>query len=231
MRGSNDDRCSESAAGPVCYNRRPFSSDNRHTSSLDRAKPGNMALSATEIEHVLHEITPVLVQGRIQKIHQPGDRLLLFDIRMPGETHRLLISCEPETARLHLLSRPLTNPTSPPSFCQFLRAQVQGARVTEMQQLGHDRIVTMTLSTRNGPRTLVCEFTGQHANILLLDERRHILRDLNRQRELVDRPYEAPSPRRSAQERAPRFTPQRVTHRFPVSQVIEAHYQDKERTL
>ena len=193
--------------------------------------PGNMALSATEIEHVLHEITPVLVQGRIQKIHQPGDRLLLFDIRMPGETHRLLISCEPETARLHLLSRPLINPASPPSFCQFLRAQVQGARVTEMQQLGHDRIVTMTVSTRYGPRTLVCEFTGQHANVLLLDERRHVLRDLNRQRELVDRPYEAPSPRRSVQEKAPRFTPQRVTHRFPVSQSIEAHYQDKERML
>ena len=38
---------------------------------------GNMALSATEIEYVLHEIAPVLVQGRIQKIHQPGDRLLL----------------------------------------------------------------------------------------------------------------------------------------------------------
>src|SRR6188768_4118764 len=66
-----------------------------------------MALSATEIEYVLHEIAPVLVQGRIQKIHQPGDRLLLFDIRMPGETHRLLISVEPETARLHLLSGPL----------------------------------------------------------------------------------------------------------------------------
>ena len=44
-----------------------------------------MALSATEIEYVLHEIAPVLVQGRIQKIHQPGDRLLLFDIRMPGK--------------------------------------------------------------------------------------------------------------------------------------------------
>ena len=193
--------------------------------------PGNMALSATEIEHVLHEIAPVLVQGRIQKIHQPGDRLLLFDIRMPGETHRLLISCEPETARLHLLSRPLTNPASPPSFCQFLRAQVQGARLTEMQQLGHDRIVTMTVSTRHGPRTIVCEFTGQHANILLLDERRHILRDLNRQRQLVGRPYEAPPPRRAAQEKAPRFNPQKATQRFPVSQAIEAHYQDKERML
>ena len=190
-----------------------------------------MALSATEIEHVLHEIAPVLAQGRIQKIHQPGDRLLLFDIRMPGETQRLLISCEPETARLHLLSRPLTNPASPPSFCQFLRAQVQGARLTEMQQLGHDRIVTMTVATRHGPRTIVCEFTGQQANILLLDERRHILQDLNRQRELVGRPYEAPPPRRSTQEKAPRFNPHRVAHPFPVSQAIEAHYQDKERTL
>jgi predicted ribosome quality control (RQC) complex YloA/Tae2 family protein len=190
-----------------------------------------MALSATEIDHVLHEIGPALLKGRVQKVHQPGDRLLLFDIRVPGETHKLLISCEPDTARLHLVSRPLENPPSPPSFCQFLRAQVQGARVDDIRQLEHDRIVTLTLSTRLGPRTIVCEFTGQQANLLVLDAQRRIVRDLNRQRDVVGKPYQAPPQRPFTQEKAPRFHPPRPVNRFPVSHAIEAHYGDKERAL
>ena len=191
-----------------------------------------MALNVTEIEHVLLEISPALTGGRIQKIYQPGDRVLVLECRVPRETHRLLISCEPETARLHLVSRPLHNPASPPSFCQFLRAQVQGARLDDIRQLGHDRVVTLEVSTRQGPRTIVCELTGHTANLLVLDERRHVLRDLNRQRDLVGRPYEAPPQRGtgSTHENASRFG--RGEHqRFPLSQDIEAHYQDKEGTL
>jgi predicted ribosome quality control (RQC) complex YloA/Tae2 family protein len=190
-----------------------------------------MALSATEIDRVVHEIGSALLQGRVQKVHQPGDRLLLFEIRVPGETHRLLISCEPDTARLHLLSRPLENPASPPSFCQFLRAQVQGARVDDIQQLEDDRIVTLRLSTRLGPKTIVCQFTGQQTNLLVLDAQGHVLRDLNGQRDLVGKPYQAPPQRRFTRENAPRFHPPSAGARFPVSQAIEAHYGDKERAL
>lgn len=193
-----------------------------------------MALSATELELVLREIAPVLLQGRIQKISQPHDRVLLFEIRVPGETHRLLISCEPETARLHLLGRSMPHsPPSPPSFCQFMRAHIQGARLDDIRQLGHDRIISLTLSTREGSRTLVCELTGHTANLLVLDERHHILRDLNRRRDLVGRPYEAPVQGRSGSTHAktPRFSSQSATGRFPVSLAVETHYEEKERDL
>ncbi|HEY7130047.1 MAG TPA: NFACT family protein [Nitrospira sp.] len=192
----------------------------------------HMALSAPEIERVLQEIRPVLAQSRIQKIYQPADRALLFELRVTGETHRLLISCEPQTARLHLVSRPLSNPPAPPSFCQFLRAHLQGARLDDISRLGDDRIVILSLSTRKGTRTLVGELTGHKANLLLLDERGHVLRDLNRQAELVDRPYEAPSPRSGpAQQKSSRFGGQTTAARFRVSQAIEAEYQDQEDRL
>jgi predicted ribosome quality control (RQC) complex YloA/Tae2 family protein len=190
-----------------------------------------MALTATEIELVLAEIAPPLDNARIQKIHQPGDRVLLFELRVPSETHRLLISCEPESARLHLTTRLLPNPPRPPSFCQFLRAQVQGGRLEDVRQLGHDRIVALTVSTRQGPRSLVCALTGRTANVLLLDEQRHVLRDLNGQRHLIGQPYQEPPQResRSTPERAPRFDPQTPGERFPISQAIEVYYHDKER--
>ena len=191
-----------------------------------------MALSATEIEGVLHEIVPVLVGGRLQKIHQPNDRVLVFEWRVPGETHRLLVSCEPATARLHFVSRPSPNPASPPSFCQFLRAQVQGSRLDDISQFDNERIVTLAVTTRRGPRTIVCELTGQTANMLVLDEQQLVLRDLNAQRPVVGHPYEAPQ-RRSGPPRhvAARFTGPTTTDRFPVSRAVEDLYQDQARDL
>ena len=190
-----------------------------------------MALSATDIERVVGECIPVLVGGRIQKIYQPGDRVLVFEFRVPGETHRLFISCEPETARLHLLFGPLQNPSSPPSFCRFLRAHIQGARLKDIRQIGHDRVVALDVSTRRGATTIVCQLTGHNTNLLVLDERGHVLRDLNGRQDLVGRPYETPPPRRigSVDRQAPRSDPRNQSHRFPVNAAIEAHYDDKER--
>lgn len=192
-----------------------------------------MSMSAIDIERVLGEITPVLLHGRIQKIHQPGDRILVLAIRSPGETHRLLVSCEPETARLHVSFHPAPNPARPPSFCQFLRAQFQGGRLEDIRQLDQGRIVTFLVSTRHGPRTLVCALTPPGTNILVLDERGHILRDLNGQRHIAGQPYQPPPERgdASAQERRRAVALPAVDEPFPLSRAIEARYHDKERTI
>jgi predicted ribosome quality control (RQC) complex YloA/Tae2 family protein len=110
---------------------------------------------------------------------------------------------------------------------------MQGARLDDIRQLDEDRIVSLTVSTRQGRRTMVCELTGHTANLLVLDEQRRILRDLDRRSELVGRPYETPSRRRfpTIKKNASRFDPQTITGRFPVSQAVEAHYEDKERLL
>lgn len=192
-----------------------------------------MALTATDIAHVLREIAPVLTTGWIQKIHQPADRVMVFEIRVPGETYRLLISCEPETARLHLSFRPVPNPPSPPPFCQFLRARLQGARLDEIKQLSEDRIVALDLTTKDGSRRVVCEFTGKTANILILDEHQQIMGDLLRQPLLIGQLYHVPHKRPSTftPDTNSRFTATRSHGRFPFSAAIEAHYHDKENML
>ncbi|HEU5202373.1 MAG TPA: NFACT family protein [Nitrospira sp.] len=192
-----------------------------------------MALTATDIAHVLSEIVPVLTKGWIQKIHQPADRVLVFEIRVPGETYRLLISCEPETARLHLSFRSVPNPPSPPPFCQFLRARLQGARLDEMKQLSEDRIVALDLTTKDGSRRVVCEFTGKTANILMLDEHQQVMGGLLRQKQFIGQPYHVPlkRPSTSTPDTASRFTATPSHGRFPFSAAIEALYQDKETLL
>lgn len=192
-----------------------------------------MALHATDIGSVLSEIIPILLNGWIQKIQQPSDRTIIFEIRVPGKTHRLLISCEPGAARLHLCRRPITNPESPPAFCQFLRARLQGARIASIQQLPNDRIVILQLTTQNGPRQVVCELRGKAANVLVLDENQCVVRDLNRHSQIIGQPYQAPGKRSAAalDDKASRFAESTDASDFPISAAIEAHYYDQEAGL
>ncbi len=189
-----------------------------------------MALTAQDIAAVLGEIAPVLTGGRIQKIHQPAAFTIVLEIRTPGQTHRLLISCLPETARLHLASRAMQNPPSPPPFCQFLRAHLQGARIDTITQFQDDRIVQIYLTTKTGPRALVAEFTGKTANVLVLDRNNQLVRDLKGSGDLVGQPYRPPTSARR-HPHAERHTG--IVHAvsdapFPLSAAIEAQYQDRD---
>jgi predicted ribosome quality control (RQC) complex YloA/Tae2 family protein len=191
-----------------------------------------MMLNATDLALVLMEISSVLRGGRIQKVQQPRPRTIVLDIRVPGQTHRLLMSCEPDSSRLHLTTRSPLNPPTPPPFCQFLRAHFQGARLDDLHQIGNDRIVELLITGKEGLRIMVCELTGKKANILVLDAERRVLRDLAHQRDLVGQPYVAPVPKKigTLEREQARFSGA-TGHQFPVSEAMEACFQGREASL
>src|SRR5437870_9305168 len=129
-----------------------------------------MALTTAEIREVLAEIAPQLVGGRVQKVHQPHAEAISLEIRSQGKTLTLYFSADPETARLHLLSKKPLNPSAPPPFCQVLRAHLEGARIERIEQVGNDRIVRLVMQHDGKPVTLVAELTGRTANLMVLDE-------------------------------------------------------------
>ncbi|MGE0643054.1 MAG: NFACT family protein [Nitrospira sp.] len=185
-------------------------------------------LNVSDLEQVLQEISPAIRGGWIQKMYQPSARTLVFDIRVPGHTHRLLLSCEPNTARFHLTTRAQVNPLTPPPFCQFLRAHFQGARIDDIRQISNDRIIELTVTGKEGTSTIVCELTGKSANLLVLDGERRVLRNLARQRDLIGALYTPPTARSSEHDPAPpRFTGMLGTQ-FPISAEIDAFYQSRE---
>lgn len=191
-----------------------------------------MTLNKTEIESVLAEIAPAIRDGWIQKIEQPTDSMVIFHVRVPGQTHRLLISCRPETTRLHLTQRSFSNPPTPLPFCRFLRAHVQGARINDIRQIPNDRIIEMTCTSRHGVRTVVCELTGKHADVLVLDADRRVLHGLFNYRNLVGHPYIHPAPVRRQNgpyESQPiRFIGE---ENVSISSAIDAYYSEKESAL
>lgn len=187
-------------------------------------------LTASDVTAVLTEISPLLRGGWIQKIQQPTDRILVLDIRVPGQTYRLLISCEPNLARVHITTYPLANPPTPPPFCQFLRAHFQGARIDDIRQIGNDRIVELQITGKEGAHAIVCELTGNKANILVLDAERRVLRDLSGQHRLTGQTYATPPQRNATHDTAPSRFVGTVEGILPVSKAIDAHYRTQETT-
>ncbi len=189
-----------------------------------------MSLSAAEIGAVLAEIRPLVLGGRIQKISQPTDCGIVLEIRSPGRTIALLLSADPDTARVHILTGRLPNPPQPPVFCQLLRARLTGAIVTELRQIEHDRVVELSLQAGGRAYLLVGELIGRGANLLLADAERTILATARPARERIQTSLPRPADRASPPTTAPpqerrRFLPEAGTNvLFPISQAIESTY-------
>ncbi len=193
-----------------------------------------MSLTATEISAVVNELASALTGGWIQKIHQPLPRVVTLTIRTPGATHTVLLSVQPETARLHLTTRRLQNPPAPPPFCQFLRARIEGARIEAIEQLHGDRIVQIRLTARRGPCAIIAELIGRNADVLLLDGSGTVLADLNHDRNRIGQPYRLPpASGRKTLDAAIELPPAADAARpaFPVSTEIDARYRWREAEL
>ncbi|MGH7148344.1 MAG: Rqc2 family fibronectin-binding protein, partial [Nitrospiraceae bacterium] len=134
--------------------------------------------------------------------------------------------CHPETARLHVTTAAFQNPPTPPPFCQFLRAHLQGARIDQVEQVQGDRIVHLALTAKEGPCRLVAELTGKTSNLLVLDEAGRIRRDLNGVKDHVGQLYVPPTHQqreRGAADHA-RFSQDIPESPFPLSAAIDAYY-------
>ena len=152
-----------------------------------------MAISLPDCKSIVEELHRVVTGGWIQKIHQPHPHTLTIEVRMPGDTFVLLVCAEPQFARLHVISGKLENPATPPLFCQFLRAQLEGGRIETITQQPEDRIVYVTIRTSAGVFVLVAAMTGRQANVFLLNEQHIILKSLKPTRLRVGELYKPPS--------------------------------------
>lgn len=208
---------------------------------------GAMALTVEEIRHVLAEIAPALESGWVQKVYQPYAEAISLEVRSQGRTLTLHLSADPETARLHVLSRKYSNPPTPPPFCQLLRARLEGARIEHLRQVGGDRIVRMDLTREGRPAALVAELTGRTANILLLDHDDAVRGQLRKGRLKAGESYVGPKAtpllckegerggRDSSDATPPRLPLQRggkssvqASEPFPISAELERRFQERD---
>ncbi len=119
------------------------------------------------------ELDEILRGGFIAKIYQPLPREIVLKIRLAtfGEK-RLILSADPRLGRIHTTSVRIPNPPSPPRFCAYLRAHLQGARIISIEVPKNDRVIVIKCVRGQNEaaekRLLILEILGRDSNVILV---------------------------------------------------------------
>lgn len=116
-----------------------------------------------------------LIDSRIEKIYHPKEKLLIFKIKGTKlKLNKLVISIDPNFCSIHLSSINLLNPDQPTSFCMLLRKHLESGIITNISQLGYERIIELTIDSYNElgiktKKTLQIELMGKYSNVILTE--------------------------------------------------------------
>jgi len=132
----------------------------------------NISLSSLDLHYLVAELK-VLINAKVEKIFQIENELtILFVLHVPDQGKKYLIISPPNV--IGIIDFKPTFPTIPPSFCSALRRKLTSAKITNISQIGFERIIAMDFSTKQGDATLNLEFFPP-GNIVLHDETKKIL--------------------------------------------------------
>lgn len=143
-----------------------------------------MAFDGITLKALVKELNEKLINGHIQKVYQINDHLIILNI-YNKENYRLLISSNPQNARIHLTDMKYDNPTTPPQFAMILRKHIQNSTIKEIKQIGMDRSVEIVLSTRDElgldtVKRIMVDIMGKHSNIVLTNEDYKVIESIKR---------------------------------------------------
>lgn len=144
-----------------------------------------MAFDGIVIANLVYELKEHLAGCRISKISMPNKDELLFTIKGGGTSRLLLASASPSLPLLYLTEEKKPSPMVAPAFCMLLRKHIGTGRVTDLYQMGLERIVCMELEHMNelgdlSKKKLYFELMGKHSNIIFTNEEDIIIDSIKR---------------------------------------------------
>ena len=139
-----------------------------------------MAFDAGMLACMTHDILSLSRGARVEKVYQPDRDEIHIQIRSLEGGKRLLINAGSNNPRIGFTEIAKENPQNPPMFCVLLRKHLQGARLSDIEQLGFERAVMLSFDTRDemGFDTkcyLVAELMGKYSNLIFLDADKRIV--------------------------------------------------------
>lgn len=145
-----------------------------------------MSLDGNIVRHLTNEFNKTLLTGRINKIYQISKYDLILLINTKEGKKQLLISNSPNYARIYISEMKYEKPNYPPTFCMFLRKQIEGGIIQSITQKENDRIITFDILKRNElgdlkSKKLIIEVMGRHSNIIITDNDYKILESIKHQ--------------------------------------------------
>ncbi|KOY79195.1 NFACT RNA binding domain-containing protein [Apilactobacillus kunkeei] len=120
------------------------------------------------------ELNRLVSGGRVSKISQPYDNEIVLTVRSNHENYPILISANPNYARVQVSRIPYVNPHTPTTFTMTLRKHLSGSVLKKVSQIDNDRVMIFHFTTRNEigdlkEMRLVVEIMARHSNIILVD--------------------------------------------------------------
>lgn len=142
----------------------------------------SMPFDGITIAAVCRELDLQLKGHRIERIYQPEKDEIIISTRNHKSSSRLLISANPQWARLHSTESRRQNPSTPPAFCMLLRKYLEGGKIKAVRQVDFERIIHLRVEAPNNfmewkEKILVCEFMGKHSNIILINPETGVIID------------------------------------------------------
>lgn len=139
-----------------------------------------MALDSPAIRCLVNEIAPLIINGRIDKIHQPEKDEVVLHIRTIENKFKLVLSASSSHPRIHFTEISKKNPQTAPMFCMLMRKHIGSGKISAVEQIGFERIVKISFETYDelGDLThkhIIIEIMGRHSNVILVDDNDKII--------------------------------------------------------
>ena len=133
-----------------------------------------MALDGLVIHSIADELNSLLNGAKIDKIYQPEEDEILLQIRNHKTNYKLVLSASASNPRVYLAEDyKKNNPKKAPVFCMLLRKYVQGGVITNIEQVGFERILKISVESfdelkEKTIKDIYIEIMGRHSNIILV---------------------------------------------------------------
>ena len=139
-----------------------------------------MAFDAVAVRCLVKDLKDKLINSRIDKIHQPEKDEITINLRTMTDNFKLVLSASPAHPRVHFTNVSKKNPISAPMFCMLLRKHIGSGKITDIEQIGFERIIKFWIESYDelGDLTtkyLIVEIMGRHSNIILTNQDMRIL--------------------------------------------------------
>ncbi|HEV8352874.1 MAG TPA: NFACT family protein [bacterium] len=105
-----------------------------------------------------------LIGGTVTRVLQPDRDEIVLAIGARRRPSHVLLSIHPRWARAHLIGD--VDAGAAASFCQLLRARLEGARLGRIVQPAFERTLTLTFTALDDEVDLVVEIMGRHSNLI-----------------------------------------------------------------
>ena len=136
-----------------------------------------MALDGLVVNSIAHELNSKLVGGKIDRVHQPENDEILLYVRNNRENFKVVLSSSSSNPRVYIANKyNKENPLKAPMFCMLLRKHLQGGIITDITQVGFERIIKISIESYDelkdkSTKNIYVEILGRHSNIILTHDK------------------------------------------------------------